>query len=135
MEKQNLPIGYYLKKVDQLLTAGINAILTEFDISRTHWQILNCISESANSSQQEIRQLLEPFADPSSLDDCISQLIKRGLVVAGVQLSLTGRGETVYQSSLQKQKAFREKVMKNVSKQEYLQIITTLEKIIENLEK
>ncbi|MCC7525161.1 MAG: hypothetical protein IT250_10080 [Chitinophagaceae bacterium] len=34
MEKQNLPIGYYLKKVDQLLTAGINAIHAEFDISR-----------------------------------------------------------------------------------------------------
>jgi len=41
--KNKLPIGYYLKKTDNLLTEGINNIHKEFNLTRTDWQILNSI--------------------------------------------------------------------------------------------
>jgi hypothetical protein len=44
--KANLPIGYWLKHTDELLTKHINNVQTANGVSRSPWQVLNSLYES-----------------------------------------------------------------------------------------
>ncbi len=131
--KNKLPIGYYLKKTDNLLTEGINNIHKEFGITRIVWQILNSINENAEINRQKITELLSEFANKETISDAISTLLDRQLIREEKYLSLTKKGEVLYQTCFQRQKAFRQKATENITEQQYLQTIETLEKIIDNL--
>ena len=130
-----LPIGYYLKKTDNLLTEGINKIHEEFSITRTDWQILNLISENTDIDRQEITKLLSEFNDEAKINTAVSSLLSRQLIVESEYFLLTKKGENLYQTCFQKQKEFRAKAMENITDIEYLQVIETLENMIANLEK
>ena len=132
--KNKLPIGYYLKKTDNLLTEGINNIHKELDITRTDWQILNSINENAKIGRQKIAGLLSEFANKETISEAVATLLNRQLILEEKYFSLTEKGKDLYQTCFQKQKAFRQKAMKNIAEQQYLQTIETLEKIIDNLE-
>jgi len=131
--KNKLPIGYYLKKADNLLTEGINKIHAESGITRTQWQVLNSIIQKDEADRHHVIELLNEFADKDTINDSIDILINRGLVNENSFLYLTDRGKELFEKCFQKQKIFRQRVMENISEQEYVQIITTLEKIIDNL--
>ncbi|MBK8516715.1 MAG: hypothetical protein IPL55_10675 [Saprospiraceae bacterium] len=131
--KNKLPIGYYLKKADNLLTEGINDIHKEFEINRTQWQILNSINENDSIDRNQIIDILREFADKETISNTIDKMINSELIIEGTELKLTEKGKDVFKKCFQKQKEFRHKSMKNISEQEYLQTITTLEKIIDNL--
>lgn len=126
-----LPIGYYLKKTDNLLTERINKIHSDFGLTRTEWQIMNSIHEGVDKNTL-LTQLLE-FASIEQLNELITELSKRSFVEETPLLKLTDRGEEIFKSCLQKQTELRQKSMQNITEQEYIQLITTLEKIIDNL--
>ena len=131
MDKMKLPIGYYLKKTDNLLTERINKIHSDFGLTRTEWQIMNSIHEGVDKNTL-LTQLLE-FASIEQLNELITELSKRSFVEETPLLKLTDRGEEIFKSCLQKQTELRQKSMQNITEQEYIQLITTLEKIIDNL--
>lgn len=131
--KNKLPIGYYLKKADNLLTAGINKIHAENGITRTQWQVLNSIIQKDEADRQQVIELLNDFAAKDTINEVIDILINRGLVNENSFLYLTDRGKELFEKCFQEQKIFRQKAMGNISEQEYMQLITTLEKIIDNL--
>jgi len=130
---KKMPIGYYLKKVDNLLTDGINKIHAENGLTRTDWQILNTINGSGNMDRQAISGLLSEFANNETINNAISGLITNGLVSGNKELKLTDKGKEVFRTCLQKQTSFRQESMQNLTEQEYLQLIATLEKIMDNL--
>lgn len=131
MEKKKKPIGYYLKKADNLLTGSINNIHAELGLTRTGWQILNSIKEGTD--KHTILAQLSGFASAEQLNETFSSLAARGWIVDNSTLKLTGEGEETFKNCLQKQTVLRQKSMQNITEQEYLQLITTLEKIIDNL--
>lgn len=131
--KDKLPIGYYLKNADRLLTEGINHIHREMGITRTDWQILNSIHENDKIDLQKIAELLTAFADKETISNAISALEKRHLIVGNQFLSLTEEGKKLFETCLQKQKAFRQKSMEGLTQEEYVQTISFLEKLIDNL--
>lgn len=102
--KDKLPIGYYLKNADRLLTEGINHIHREMGITRTDWQILNSIHENDKIDLQKIAELLTAFADKETISNAISALEKRHLIVGNQFLSLTETGKKLFETCLQKQK-------------------------------
>ena len=132
MEKK-LPLGYYLKKADNLLTEGINDIHKEHGIDRTQWQILNSLNENDSIDRNKIIDVLITFADKETISNTIEKMINSELIKEDGQLKLTEKGTDVFNTCFQKQKGFRHKSMNNLSEQEYLQTITTLEKISANL--
>lgn len=132
--KNKLPIGYYLKKTDNLLTEGINNIHKEFDITRTDWQILNSINENAEIDRQQITEQLSEFANKDTISEAVAMLLSRQLIREEKYFSLTEKGKDLYQICFQKQKVFRQKAMENITEKQYLQTIEMLEKIIDNLD-
>src|SRR5690606_5825286 len=136
MKNDKLPIGYYLKKADNLLTEGINKIFIELEIDRLKWQLLHSINQNRNIDKSEVVSILKEFADEKVISAAIDDLIKRGLVVSAnrTNLALRQKGEELHTRCLQRQKEFRQKATENVTQEEYIQTIETLEKIIGNLQ-
>ena len=127
------PIGFYLKKVDELLSKGIDAVQSEFGISRFEWQILNVLKTNP-SGHDEIAKELAPFIGQNNLDDTLTGFINKSFIgLNGANYKLTTEGENIFTNALEKQKIFREKSMKNVPAKGYQTTIKTLEQIINNL--
>ena len=133
MEDQKLPIGYYLKKVDNLLTDGIESIHKEFSVSRIEWQLLNSIHQDVEIDEQTLFRPLLQFAGKEELEKYLDDLKAKGLVTEGLKFKLTDKGISLWSKCVEKQKDFRMKAMKDISEGEYFQVIATLEKMIKNL--
>lgn len=135
MERKKLPIGYYIKQVDELLTKGIDEIQNEFGLSRKGWQVLNTVFQKDEISRTNLQSLMNPFADLEALNFIVAELQERQLVIEKEeQLTLTIKGIELHKSCLQKQQAFRQKAMANISELQYETTLTTLQKMIENLQ-
>ena len=107
-KRPHLPIGYWLKKADELLTARINEAQEANGLTRTEWQILNVLHEAAPVAKSQIVETLSPFGDPASLGSAVDALVDRGLVEddgsgsGKLQLSPQGRG--LHAAALEMQK-------------------------------
>lgn len=95
--KPHLPIGYWIKRADALLTARINEAQAANGLTRTEWQVLNSVFEMSSAAASEIAEVLRPFADPLELSATIDGLVRRGLIAEGAgepgRLRLTPAGE------------------------------------------
>ena len=69
------PIGFYLKKVDELLSNGIDAVQSEFGISRFEWQILNVLKTNPSGHDEIAKELDIPRRDVVFALDAISDPI------------------------------------------------------------
>lgn len=134
MQPKELPIGYWIKQVDELLTKGINEMQSSFGLTRTDWQILNSIKENGQNSTSELLSLMRPFVDQNSLDSILKKFRANKLLSDETEkLTLTDRGTELHKACMEKQKSFRQKAMTHISEQQYQETIITLKKIIENL--
>ena len=134
MEKKDLPIGYWIKQADALLTNGIDAIHNTQGIDRTEWQILHTLHTEPNSSMDEVAELMKIFSDRTTLEKTIEHLIANGWVSsAGAKLYLTVSGEAFHTNCLQQQAAFRSKSMQHISQRDYETTVATLRQLVQNL--
>ncbi|UBM58293.1 hypothetical protein LAG90_15925 [Marinilongibacter aquaticus] len=134
MPSEKLPIGYYLKKVDKLLTESINEIHASEGINRLEWQVLNGLYLKPNQAKNELQELMQPFASPESLEKLLANLSTRELISVSDKLKLSPKGITLHQSCLKKQNDFRQHVMRGIANEDYTLMIKTLEKIIDNIQ-
>ena len=51
MQAKKLPIGYFIKQADYLLTKGINEIQSSLGLTRTDWQILNSFNRRKGANR------------------------------------------------------------------------------------
>lgn len=134
MQFTNQPIGYWIKRADELLTKGINEIQSSLGLTRTGWQILNTIHEKGQVNSSEIASLLKSFADEQAVGSLLIEFREEYIVAEANQLlSLTEKGMELHAACFEKQKLFRQKMMNKISEQEYKQTISTLQRMIENL--
>lgn len=75
-----LPIGYWIKKLDELLTNGINEIQAALKMTRTEWQILNSIHEKALIAKSELTNLMKPFAGDDMVQNILTRFISKDIV-------------------------------------------------------
>jgi len=136
----NLPIGFWLKKVDQLLTDRINHIQASNGVSRLEWQTLNTLFEREGGSKEDLHTILAPFTDKSTL----SKILARFTELNWIDISNNDKGTIIYhlnsegkqqhQRVFQAQQEARELTMKGITAEDYLTVIRTLEQIAANLE-
>lgn len=133
MQSQKLPIGYWIKQVDNILTKGIDDIQSSFGMTRTDWQVLNTVSESETIKKNELVKIMSPFLGTPLIDDMLTNLKERHLIDENNQkLILTDKGKKQHSLCLEKQKLFRQNTMIGISEQDYQVTVLTLQKIIEN---
>ena len=136
-KKPNLPIGYWLKKADELLTARINEAQEANGLTRTGWQILNFLHETSTASGSQIIDVLKPFADADTLKATIDALARRGLVEeAGTQpgtLRLTDQGRALHAAALDVQMKVRRQAVQGISEADYVTTVRVLQQMVANL--
>lgn len=134
MQPLKLPIGYWIKEADNLLTTGIDAIHSAAGITRTGWQVLNSIHENGSLHQAALFSLLSPFANQESLEQVLVKLAADNLIEEKEDiLFLTASGHQLYQQCFERQKAFRQKAIAGITEQDYQLTVLTLQRIVENL--
>lgn len=134
--KPHRPIGYWLKKVDGLLTARINEAQEANGLSRIEWQVLNVLHEAPDTSRTGIAQALEPFADGVALEPAVAGLLGRGLVEeepGSGKLRLTGQGKALHAAALETQKKVRERAMRGIDEADYMATLRVLQRMASNL--
>lgn len=139
--RPHLPIGYWLKKADELLTARINEAQDANGLSRTEWQILNLLHETSSASKSEIVEILSPFGDANALGAKVDSLVQRGLVEAEVsgtgtgtgKLRLSPQGREVHTVALEVQKRVRHQAVQGITEADYVTTVRVLQQIVANL--
>lgn len=134
MQQKNLPIGYYIKQVDELLTEGINKVMAAFNLTRVKWQVLNSIQENAGITKKELVKLMKPFATAVVIENILEGYRQQGHITAEDtdKILLTSKGLQLHAACLEQQLEFRKKIMTGISESDYQSTILTLQKIVRN---
>lgn len=139
--KASLPIGYWLKRVDNLLNEQIDKLHVDSKITRSDWQVLNLLSEMGNGSKQQIFESMQTFVDPTQLEKILSGLVERGWIGESVAseratlaYQLTVEGKRQHQQLLARQKEVRQRAVQGISEEEYVTVIQVLQRMASNLE-
>ena len=141
VRKPELPIGYWLKQADNLLTEQINKMQAANGVSRSQWQVINMLSEMGSSSQSRVFESMRAFVDAPDLDEIIARLRAHGWVEQsedhkhGVEeFRLTEEGQRRHTAILATQKEARQRAMQGISQEEYTMVIRVLQRMVSNLE-
>jgi len=70
--KSQLPIGYWLKRADEVITKHINRVLSDYHLTRFHWQVLNMVHEAGIITKAQVFEAMRTFVDAAELDSLSS---------------------------------------------------------------
>ena len=131
-----LPIGYWIKKADELLTARVDAAQQANGLTRLGWQVLNLIQDVAAPSRDEIAKTLRPFADAATVDQTLDGLVDQGLVrrLSAGLLELTAEGAKLHQRATETQKTVRHRAVEGIDGADYATTVRVLQRLVRNLE-
>ncbi|MGW2631636.1 MarR family winged helix-turn-helix transcriptional regulator [Streptomyces chattanoogensis] len=133
------PIGYWLNRTDKALTRYMNAMLAEFGLTRTAWQILNVVEDvpqATDAEDTEVLATLAANADVATLTAAIETVIADGWATRPEpgRLTLTEHGRTRLANVAERVHAFRELSTAGITQDEYRTAVTVLERMTHNLE-
>jgi DNA-binding MarR family transcriptional regulator len=133
------PIGYWLRRVDQLLERHIAEAQQASGLTRSGWQILNVLTEGGGAATATIANSLAAFMDIPEAQRHLSGLAERQWVaVDGTALvpvwQLTATGREAHAAALERQTVVRRRALAGVSEAEYETVMRLLERIAANLE-
>jgi len=136
MEPQKMPIGYWIKKIDNLLTNSIDSIQSEYGLTRIGWQVLNSINKKEEIHKSELLDLMRPLAEKLHIETILQSFSADNVIETAEDkaLSLTNKGKVLFANCFKRQNEFRMKVMNNISEEEYKIVVLTLQKMINNIE-
>lgn len=131
-----LPIGYWLKKADQLLTARIDEAQQVNGVTRLEWQLLNTLHERGSASFEHLAAALHPFADAPALVEALERLVQREAVESSPgtpEYRLTPSGGRLHAAAAASQDALRRRAMEGISENDYATAVRVLQRIVQNL--
>ncbi len=136
-KKLHLPIGYWLKKADEVLTARINGAQLANGLSRTEWQMLNVLHEVREATHEQLATPMRPFANAAALGDAVLRLTQNGLIEgdgsAASQYQLTRLGQEKHEAALSQQKEIRQRAVMDISEPDYTTAVRVLQQLVQNL--
>ncbi len=127
------PLGWWLRHVHDLLESSMAHALAAEKLTRRHWQVLNTIADGARTTA-DVDTTMSPFvAEEGSMAPKIADLRARGWVTED-ECALTGDGRAAHARVEERVKKFRVAVTENISDDDYVTTVKTLERCAANLE-
>jgi DNA-binding MarR family transcriptional regulator len=131
------PIGYWLKRLDQLIESAFGRVFAEQELSRRHWQVLNVL-HPAPLDATALAEALRPFWEPGAITaaDVIRDLTERGWVGLDDEgrYALTPAGLAGHAEVKAKVDAVRATVIDGLTEAEYYTTMRALQQMTANLE-
>jgi len=136
---KNYPIGFWLRRADELITQRSNEALQEFGLTRTHWQVLNSISEAGRIVKEALLETLRDVLDAGKLDEILAEFEARRWTAlevdrGGKRLGLTPDGQEAHAAILARQTQVRQRLAQGIKEEEYGTMMKVLRRIVSNLE-
>ncbi|MDR3082807.1 MAG: MarR family transcriptional regulator [Streptomyces sp.] len=130
------PIGYWLNRTDQALTAAMNGLLAESGLTRLAWQFLNVVQDTPEAADTEVLTVLAANADAADLTAAVETLLADGWLTrpAPGRLALTDTGRARHARAAERVDAFRELSLTGITHEEYRTAVTVLERMTGNVE-
>ena len=133
--QQQRPVGWWVKRLDELLEQGLDAVVAAEGLTRRHWQALQSVA-GGPVPRGELRDALAPFAGAGDLDAVLADLTGRGwLADDGAALSTTPDGAVAHERLAGAVAAFRRSVAEGLTAEEYAQVVAGLARMVGNLER
>ena len=138
VKRPHVPIGYWVKRADELLTQRINEAQQENGLSRLEWLVLNVVHEQGSASFQSIADALSPFSDAATLVEAIERFVQREVFesegAGSTVYRLTSAGRRLHAAALRSQERLRTRAFDGISEDEYVTAIRVLQMVVKNLE-
>ncbi|WP_395292387.1 MarR family winged helix-turn-helix transcriptional regulator [Kitasatospora hibisci] len=130
------PIGYWLNRTDQALTATMNALLAEYGLTRLAWQVLNVVEDDPQATDTAVRTVLAANASPAELSAAITAVLTDDWATrpAPERLALTDAGRERLALVGERVAAFRAASVAGITPEEYRAAVSVLERMTHNLE-
>ncbi|HEX7087633.1 MAG TPA: MarR family winged helix-turn-helix transcriptional regulator [Vicinamibacterales bacterium] len=132
------PIGYWLKRIDALLTRHIDRAQQATGLTRTTWQVLNVVQHLGGARQEEVAEALSPFVDAEGASAAAHELSRRGWIdgdgSAERPYALSAEGRRVHARALEVQQQVRHRAMHGISPDDYAVTLRVLATMAANLE-
>lgn len=130
------PIGFWLKLVDRLIDEQFQQVLSEHNVTRPQWEILNILSPGPGSLDR-LNHELAPFfetVDGGCAVEHIAGLIDRGWVdVAFEYYELTGAGAVKHAELHRIVAKTRTSAIAELDEDDYATTLRSLEKVARTL--
>ncbi|OIJ85496.1 hypothetical protein [Streptomyces colonosanans] len=130
------PIGYWVNRTDKALTTAMNSLLAESGLTRLAWQALNVVKGTPEVTDTEVLTVLAANADAADLTAAVETLLADGWVIrpAPGRLALTDIGRARLAGAVEQVAAFRELSLVGITRDEYRNAVTVLERMTRNVE-
>ncbi|MCB9691070.1 MAG: hypothetical protein H6736_04570 [Alphaproteobacteria bacterium] len=129
------PIGYWIKAADRALDAAITSLHTGAGVDRRGWQVLNQTSISGGQiARVNMHNWFHPMMSTLEVDRQLEALEAAGLLRrVGEDVVLTASGVATHAGLAADQEAFRDLLMRNIGRDDYLAAVRVLQAITANL--
>lgn len=130
------PIGYWVKRLDQLLEESLDRVLARSGVRRRHWQVLNVL-RGGTQTRAQVGEALLPFWVAASVTqtDVVDDLVRRGWASTdGASYELTSDGEEAYGRISLDVATLRALVTDGFTGEDYDAVVTALARMCANLE-
>ena len=77
-QSPQLPIGYWLKHTDEVLTSHVNQVLSDNGFTRFRWQTLNLIYEAGSVSRGDAFATMQTFLSADQFDEILAGFAQQG---------------------------------------------------------
>lgn len=131
-----MPIGYWLKLVDQLIDKQFSAALDEHGVTRRQWQLLNVLSQGDATMEQldaAVAPFLNPDADETSAEHLAELVDSAWVAKNGARYFLTEQGSAAFARLAEVVARNRDTVSEGVADGDYQTTLAVLERMARNL--
>ena len=133
------PIGYWLKRADEVITEHVDLVLSDNGFTRFRWQMLNVVYQAGTIMRGNVLETMQSFIDARQLEEILDGFEEEGwLVKSGegddAQLTLTDAGKAQRETVFKLQRKVRSRAMQGITEQEYATVIDVLERMVSNLD-
>jgi DNA-binding MarR family transcriptional regulator len=135
VNRDDRPIGWWLRRADDLISGSMDRTLDGAGITRSHWQLMNAVRADEAATRATVQSELRDFLDEQAVDRVVADLDDRGWIEdLGSTLRLTPEGEEALGDIGREIAGFRERMSNGVSADDYATTMRTLARMVDNLE-
>jgi DNA-binding MarR family transcriptional regulator len=132
-----VPLGFWLRRVDQLFESSLDSVLAGENLSRRLWQMLNTVARHEPATLDECRQAMALFLADAAREcpPLLDELAARSWVEPqGGTYRLTTAGRTTLKALEERVTAHRAVMFAGVTDEDYRITVQTLARITGNLD-
>jgi hypothetical protein len=135
-DARRLPIGYWLERADELLTARIDEAQRENGPTRLSWQVINVVHERGMVTGGEVAVILRPFAEGAAVNEVLADLAEGGVLdrTAGGGFDVTPAGTELYTRALAAQLEVRQRAVAGIGEAAFETTVRVVQRLVANLE-